>query len=73
MRLLWNASKEAVCFFTDVITRTRKLTTMKWNKYEKPTVEVIEIQEQTELLVGSVDVTGKREDYGENIEMQWGP
>ena len=46
---------------------------MKWNKYEKPTVEVIEIQEQTELLVGSVDVTGKREDYGENIEMQWGP
>ena len=46
---------------------------MKWNKSAKQTVEVIEIQEQTELLVGSVDVTGKREDYGENIEMQWGP
>ena len=46
---------------------------MKKTDYEKPIMEVIYIQEHIQLLVGSSDLTGSREDYGEAVETDWAP
>ena len=50
-----------------------KTLIMKKTDYEKPITEVIYIQEHIQLLVGSSDLTGSREDYGEAVETEWAP
>ncbi len=43
---------------------------MKKKEYEKPTMLVVELKQQPQLLAGS-GVNGSREDYGEAEEQNW--
>ena len=42
---------------------------MKRKNYEKPTAQVVQLQQQCQILAGSVGVT--RDDYGDVIDDTW--
>ena len=43
---------------------------MKKKKYERPTMQVVQLKQQSQLLAGSVGAS--RGDYGGAIEETWG-
>ena len=43
---------------------------MKRKNYERPTMQVVEVKQQVQLLAGSVGAT-RGDDYGKAIEDTW--
>ena len=42
---------------------------MKKKEYERPTMQVVQLKQQPQLLAGSVDAT--RNGYGDAEELEW--
>ena len=52
------------------ITNILKQKSMKKKEYERPTMQVVQLKQQSQLLAGSVGAS--RDGYGDVIEVTWG-